>query len=367
MKFTKDQFSFLRKFTTISDISDSRRITNDKLKICADPKYGFVTFSLFSDKGGIVYQIPNIDNDDFTVIYPITQFYNFVKSVANSEIVELKDGKIHLNSTTSQYEFDSYQLVMTDERRYLEIAKASPSSLYNISNIDKLKIASNFIGKGSDDDKLDTVGIFNGKFVATDRTNGGCIISTNNTLTNFFLPQSIIRVLQDANLANATISEYNTPNLSVYHIKIDDLYYFFPIHTYALLDITSDEAAEKYNHKHEIVLQKDKFLESLNRMQIMSFANKDSEIFIQCYSSNAIRLLNKEHNKSFEQVAVTNILDEEIIGKEYPVSSQYFQKHISLVDGNELHLYVDSDPVNMIIMKITGATTDSVILQVLSS
>lgn len=315
MKFKKKDLEFLKIY---SICSDTRSELHDKVQIKADSKEGKITFSQFSMDANLVTQVDNVENEDFSIVYPINTLTQMLRLCKEDSVIEITKDDLKF-SDNSQYKFESFNYDFdSNVRLFLDIIdKETPIKKYTLKDLGKLNINKNFIGITED---LQYVRFEDNHFITSDRENITCVCKSDNNINDtIFLPRIFLHLygLLEEDEINLSLYE-DTNKETLYIFNIGKTYVSFNIGECSIPNIFDEEFKEIYDHKHKVEVDREKFLEAVKRIRIVTVKEIGNRVFVT-FNKDSLLFESKDVGYASEKVQAN--VDNSLIGVTIVLSS----------------------------------------------
>jgi len=328
MIFKKSDFSFLDVFALCVD---NKGLTNDKFQIIGDSKIGEIVFSQMSN-GAMVYKvITSSFTEDFRFVFPTIQFNSILKSIPDDSI---EIDKNILIFKKSKYEFPVIPFDgESDINFYRElIEKSSPNKEIELKEIDKFAVIKNYMG--TEDQSLDTIGVFDGNYMTSNKTSVSSIIKSISEIDNFFVSKLTTIISSACKTSSLVVKDFD----KVYSFECDSsVVVVVPKKKYILPNLLDDRIKSAYDHPYSAVISKTDFNDALKRISIVSSTNVDSRVHLT-FKDKQLIIESKDSNYAIEYV--NGDYSKELENHYLIVSAKEFSNIISSFAGNTVTIKV---------------------------
>lgn len=341
MVFTKKDLKFLELYNLCVS-SDATKISSSYFQIenFGNERARFLQ-SNSVDGITIFTDIKTTDSTKFCFYYPtrlIVQILNTCKN--DNDSIEFKEGSIKLQSKSS-YKFEDIQYELTSGEKEIieEVIKSQQKSNLDIKDLKKINVVKSYTGS---EPTINTVVAMKDYFISSDRRNATAAVKTlNKDIENFEFSKQIISVFGKSDLSEISINV----DENKYWFRINDTYIIVkkPEEKFKTIipNIFSDEFKGFYNFETTVVIDRELFLDSLNRVNIFARENLDSRIFVN-FKSNSLVIESRDKGRLATEEIEAKV-DSNLVGLEILLSNNYLIGSISNMETKNIILKISTD------------------------
>lgn len=324
----KDSFKFLNIFNQCVS-NDSSKANKINLFIEDDKLY----LMQYSDSLNLVHIIQSytFKGIHFNVWYETSFIFNFIKSVPDktdiifSEEEGIKIGnKSWYKPKTFQYENDQFNLIQS-------LIEDDNIKKYKIKDIDLINKARYFIGNPYTKE-FDCIRVDKDNFTTSysdDKVSVVIKSEKNKDIDDsFYIDKSIYNVVKTIGYNEIELSYLNERNYFMFNID-NEFYLFYPEKKYELPNLNDQEIIPLYYHSDKIELNRKDFLDILNRLSLITSKDYQNRIYFNILSEDTLEIECKDGAEAKETISA--IIDKNIIGKYFILSSVFVQQILSLL------------------------------------
>lgn len=161
---------------------------------------------------------------------------------------------------------------------------------------------------------------------------------------------SIVKQLKEDNISLVLQATQEVDN-GYFFYKTNNTIIIIPFIEHSIFDIFEKDKKKLYDHKYEILINKENLLPALKRISVITNNNFRNRIFLNI-KVDSIELENKD-GVSGKEIVVCNV-DNNLSDKTIVLQSNILINAISNIDAQNIIIKMDSDVNNMAVITITS-------------
>jgi hypothetical protein len=335
MQIQKENLNFLNLF---SFCVDNKSRMGDKF--CITTKENKIYFLQASKETILIHKSKEaLQEPGFTYTFPTQTFASLTRLFPEKTLIFISADSVS-DSKGSNYKFDILKYNFKNILDYINILESSLDvEEVHFQDLDKLNQIKNFMG----DSGLDVVGCFKDYFIASNKIRVlGAIKTKNNFDKPYYLPKSLVNILNYLKINDINISYYKD---QFCYIKYENTYIICPLKQYKLPNILEEKHRGFYDHPLFITIDRNKFLQTLQRIELFTKTNYYDRVYV-AFEEEGIYLENRDS----------------LYAKEFfPIKIPSELTHVSLIVStnsllNTINLFTDAT-FNMHILPTKEAVT----------
>lgn len=348
MKFYADDIKKYERY--FNSLSETKSLLGQYIRLSYDGEKFYLT--QMSELATVLANIP-IDpklnqskkpEPEFSVLYNTALFFSLMRTFTG-EVSITKAGFKYGDNT---YKLDEIELDFPETNDIEQSLQGYKISAV-IPNLSSFKNLKKFTGAGIQ--QYDYIYIQSGNYVATDAI--VAYLHNNQTDIKIGVPihkniAAILAEMKDGKgdaLSDLVVYAESVEPTSAWFVEHDGLKMVFPARTFSIHDFFNPRIKAKYTHTTSLVMNRAIFLESVDRMKILTAKNNRNEVAMRIQDNNLISLSSRQLNKSQEFVPVQSIAEGTMEG---------FEQDTFLINCVNLHNILTCCEGDEVILGVTG-------------
>ena len=336
MKFVREELDFLKLYVMLSD---TRSFLNDKIHINFIKEKDSIIFSQLSYKFNLITVLQkNLSTlkESFNILVETNQLFSLVSLLPKNS--EINISKEEISFEGSKYQLPKYEGDYSVVDKFLLLTSSPKVEEIKIVDLEKMPLIKNYAGI----DELDTIGIIENYFVASNRTDVAGAIKTSNTINDIiFLPTEIASIITSYGLKSIVLNKVEFNETIYNYFIINQTYVIINNMEYALANIFEDNVRELYDHPTFVKINKNNLLQALTRILVVAKNNIYNRIFISFDTNNMI-IESIDTGYSVEKVPFIK-LSNEIQNVKITVSASNVKTILQSLQGNEVTIKISPE------------------------
>jgi len=332
--FDKKELDFIKLYNLAID---NKNPLHDKFEIKCNKEETIIIQE--SEKCTLITFFDKKNEEESQTIFSTGKVNSILSHVPDSDTVTFTEKGMSFGKSTYDFEEDKISLNDMSELMTL-ISNKNYTQKLVFKNLKDMSAVKGYVGQ----EGLDTIVNMNESFVASNEMGISAVIKSEDNNT-FYIPEIIVNMIMFLKLNEIEIEVYE----NFISTKIDNTYVIVPTKEYLIPNIFDEEFAEKYNHKHKIVMSKEELIKAVQRIKVVASFNIYSRIFIYCFEDR-IEIVSKDNSKALETVSAK--VDESLVDHFFIISANYLFQIVNSLEGKNVIINVSPDQ-EAVAVKIT--------------